>query len=280
MLFCLFGGLITFSFSLFGSVYVIDFVVVGLAVLVFLVGFVVKKGFLDPLIGRAVKGRGGRVHDVHVAQKVVSYIFYPILLVVVLGVLGVDLTALGALVGLLGLGFAFALKDLIANFVSGLFILITRPFKIGDQIESNGEKGVIEDIRVRATEIKTYDGRKVILPNSVLYNDKVINDTAYKVRRFEVLVGIGYEEDIRRAKELALEVLRESELIQSKPEPQVATAELGGSSVNLKLKGWTDSQTSSVAKAMSEITQKIKERYDEANINIPYPIRTVYMEEE
>jgi len=169
---------------------------------------------------------------------------------------------------------------MIANFISGLMILINRPFKIGDQITVEGESGTVRDIQIRATSVKTYDGRKVIVPNSTLYNDTVINNTAYDERRFEVVVGIGYDEDIQKAKDLAMESLKEAEGVDPEPEPQVFVNELGGSSVDLKLRGWTKPSKANMVKSASEVTQIVKEKYDEAGIDIPYPIRTVYMNEE
>lgn len=240
------------------------------------VGYIANK-ISNMMIRRGVEKRGGDQHAAHTAMKVSGYIIYTLTFVAVLGAFGVPASALGASVGLIGLGLSFALKDIIANFISGLMIMVSRPFKIGDQIKAGGEEGTVQDIRIRATDVRTYDGRRVIIPNSQLYSNIVINNTAYDLRRFEVIVGIGYEDDIERAKELAWEALDNSETVESDPEPQVLVNELGGSSVNLKLRGWTNSQRAGLVQASSEVTQKVKERYDEEGIDIPYPIRTVYM---
>jgi small conductance mechanosensitive channel len=242
-------------------------------------GFVVNK-ISNVLVDRAVKRRNGDQHASKTAKKLTAYVIYPLTFVVILGVFGFPLSSIGAAVGLIGLGLSFALKDMISNFISGLFIMINRPFKIGDQIEVGGEAGTVQDIKIRATEIKTYDGRQVIVPNSTLYNGTVINNTAYDNRRFEVIVGIGYEEDIEEAKELAIETLEEASTVEADPEPQVLVNELGGSSVNLKLRGWTRPSKANMVKSASEVTQIVKEKYDEAGIDIPYPIRTVYMNNE
>lgn len=252
---------------------------VAVAGLVLVAGFVVDQ-ISNILVERAIRKRGGDQHVSKTGKKLTSYIIYPITFVVALTVFGFPISSLGAAVGLIGLGLSFALKDMIANFISGLFIMINRPFKIGDQIEVGGEAGTVRDIKIRATEIKTYDGRQVIVPNSTLYNGTVINNTAYDNRRFEVIVGIGYEEDIEEAKELAIETLEEAETVESDPEPQVLVNELGGSSVNLKLRGWTKPSKANMVKSASEVTQIVKEKYDDAGIDIPYPIRTIYMNNE
>lgn len=167
---------------------------------------------------------------------------------------------------------------MIANFVSGILILTTRPFKVGDQISVDDEAGTVKDIKIRATDVKTYDGRKVIVPNSKLYNETVVNNTAYDERRFDVVVGIGYDDDIEAAKEKAIKALEDSEHVSDHNDPQVLVSDLGDSSVELKLRGWTRPSRASLVAASSDVTQNVKEYYDEEGIDIPYPIRTVFME--
>jgi small conductance mechanosensitive channel len=241
-------------------------------------GFIANK-LSNYLIARSIEEKNGDEHAIITAKKISAYVIYSLTLVAIMGIFGLPLTALASAVGLIGLGVSFALKDMIANFISGLMILINRPFKIGDQISVGGESGTVKDIQIRATSVKTYDGRKVIVPNSTLYNDMVINYTAYNERRFEVVVGIGYDEDIEKAKELAIESLEEAEDVETEPEPEVLVNELGGSSVDLKLRGWTKPSKANMVRSASEVTQIVKEKYDEAGIDIPYPIRTVYMNE-
>ncbi|MFB6144701.1 MAG: mechanosensitive ion channel family protein [Candidatus Nanohaloarchaea archaeon] len=249
-----------------------------MAAAVFAVAYIANK-LSDRGIERAVERREGSEHASATAKKLSAYVIYSLGLVAVLGVFGVPLTALGTVVGLIGLGISFALKDIIANFISGIFIMVNRPFKIGDQIKVEGEEGTVKDIRIRATAIKTYDGRKVIVPNSKLYSGTVVNNTAYDERRFEVIVGVGYDDDIEKAKELAMDTLEEAEGVEAEPGPEVLVNELGGSSVNLKLRGWTKPSKANMVKSASEVTQLVKQKYDAEGIDIPYPIRTVYMEE-
>ncbi len=230
------------------------------------------------MVDRAVKRRDGDPHAAITAKKLTSYIIYPLTLIAVFGVFGFPITALAGALGLIGLGVSFALKDVIANFFSGILILTTRPFKVGDQISVGDEAGTVRDIKIRATDVKTYDGRKVIVPNSKLYNDVVVNNTAYDERRFDVVVGIGYDEDIESAKKQAMQALNDAEKVSDEHEPQVLVSELGESSVDLKLRGWTRPSRASLLAASSEVTQNVKEYYDNEGIDIPYPIRTVFME--
>ncbi|MFB6159384.1 MAG: mechanosensitive ion channel family protein [Candidatus Nanohalobium sp.] len=231
-------------------------------------------------IDRTVERRGGDEHAAVSAKKVTAYLIYPVTIVLALGALGMPISSLGTALGLIGLGVSFALKDMIANFISGILLLIGQPFKVGDQIKAAGEEGTVQDIKIRATDVRTFDGRKVIIPNSQLYNGVVINNTAYDQRRFEAVVGIGYEDDIETARELAEQALEEAENVEKQPEPQVLVNELGGSSVNLKLRGWAKPSKANMVQAASQVTQNVKEKYDENGIDIPYPIRTIYMNNE
>lgn len=262
-----------------GLVPAVSIETIGMAILVLIGGFITNK-ISNYAISKWIDRKSGGEHARKSAKRLTGYIIYPLTLVGVLSVFGVPLSALGTVVGLIGLGISFALKDIIANFISGLLILINQPIKIGDQIEVGGEEGTVKDIKTRATDLKTYDGRKVIVPNSDLYSNMVINNTGYGKRRFNVIVGISYDDDIEKAKELAEKVLDEAESVDSEPAPQVLVDELGGSSVNLKLRGWTDNQKSNIVSGASEVTELIKNKYDDAGIDIPYPIRTVYMENE
>lgn len=245
---------------------------------VILLGYFANK-LSNLMVERAVKRRDGDPHAAVTGKKLTAYIIYPLTFVAVMGVFGFPLSALAGAVGLIGLGISFALKDMIANFFSGVLILATRPFKVGDQISVGDEAGTVQDIKIRATDVRTYDGRKVIVPNSKLYNDTVVNNTAYDERRFDVVVGISYDDDIETAKDLAMEALEDTEKVSSEPEPQVLVSELGGSSVNLKLRGWTRPSRASLVAASSDVTKNVKEYYDGEGIDIPYPIRTVFMEE-
>jgi len=251
----------------------------SVAAVIVVLGWFANK-ISNKMVDKAIKERGGDKNAAISAKKVTAYAIYPVTIVIASGVLGVPVGSFGTALGLIGLGLSFALKDVIANFITGILILIGQPFKVGDQIKAAGEEGTVKDIKVRATDIKTYDGRKVIVPNSQLYNGVVINNTAYDERRFEVIVGIGYDDDINTAVELAHESLNESEMVETETEPQVLVNELGGSSVNLKLRGWTKPSKANMVQAASQVTQSVKEKYDQEGIDIPYPIKTVYMSNE
>ncbi|PNK60351.1 mechanosensitive ion channel family protein [Psychrobacter sp. FDAARGOS_221] len=183
------------------------------------------------------------------------------------------------LVGALGIGsvaIGFAFKDIFQNLLSGILLLLSEPFRIGDQIISGDYEGTVEDIKVRATAIRTYDGRKVVIPNAQLYTGALTVNTAYSRRRLEVSVGIGYDDDIRKACEAILAALDDSPSVSRRAEPSVIATGFGDSSIDLKVRWYIDdgAQTYKVA-SIHEVIVAVKDHLDAAGISIPFPIRTL-----
>jgi small-conductance mechanosensitive channel len=180
-----------------------------------------------------------------------------------------------AVLGLSSVAIGFAFKDIFQNFLAGILILLQRPFHINDQIIVTGYEGTVEDISIRATKLKTYSGERVIIPNSDIYSSAVTVRTAFDTRRTVFGTGIGYGEDVDEGREVILEALERCEHVLDDPAPQVYTASHGDSSVNFDVRYWTKSHSGQVAKAKSEVATKVKKALDDADIEIPYPYRTV-----
>ena len=179
-------------------------------------------------------------------------------------------------IGSVALGFAF--KDVLQNLFAGFLILIYRPFHIGDQIKVNEFEGTVEEINVRATKIKTYDGERVVIPNNDLYMDAVLVRTAFPHRRTKIVVGIGYDADHEEARRILLGVLKDTEGVLETPAPDVNVYELADSSVNMRLLYWTDSQQSSTRKTADRVVSGVKTALDKAGIEIPFPQRVITMQ--
>ena len=185
----------------------------------------------------------------------------------------------GKLIGALGIGsvaIGFAFKDIFQNLLSGILLLLSEPFRIGDQIISGNFEGTVEDIQIRATTIRTYDGRKVVIPNSQLYTSTMTVNTAYSQRRLEFDVGIGYENNIIDAQRVILSVLKAAPTVSKLAEPSVIATALADSSVVLRVRWFIDdgTQTNRVA-SINEVIILVKEALEEANISIPFPITTL-----
>ena len=185
----------------------------------------------------------------------------------------------GKLIGALGIGsvaIGFAFKDIFQNLLSGILLLLSEPFRIGDQIISGNFEGTVEDIQIRATTIRTYDGRKVVIPNSQLYTSPMTVNTAYSQRRLEFDVGIGYENNIIDAQQVILSVLKAAPTVSKLAEPSVIATALADSSVVLRVRWFIDdgTQTNRVA-SINEVIILVKEALEEANISIPFPVTTL-----
>ncbi|WP_201608118.1 mechanosensitive ion channel family protein [Psychrobacter okhotskensis] len=183
------------------------------------------------------------------------------------------------LIGALGIGsvaIGFAFKDIFQNLLSGILLLISEPFRIGDQIVSGEYEGTVEDIKIRATTIKTYDGRQVVIPNSDLYTSALTVNTAYKQRRLQVAVGIGYEDDIEAAKAEIMQALDKADSVSTKAKPSVIATGFGGSSIDLMVRWFIEdgTQANKVA-SIHQVIVEIKNALDAAGVNIPFPIRTI-----
>ena len=183
------------------------------------------------------------------------------------------------LIGALGIGsvaIGFAFKDIFQNLLSGILLLLSEPFRIGDQIVSGDYEGTVEDIKIRATTIKTYDGRQVVIPNSDLYTSALTVNTAYKQRRLQVAIGIGYEEDIEVAKAEIIKALNHSDTVSAKSQPSVIATGFGDSTIDLMVRWFIEDGTqANKVTSIHQVIVEIKKALDAAGVNIPFPIRTL-----
>ncbi len=181
------------------------------------------------------------------------------------------------LLGISGVAIGFAFRDILQNFLAGILILLTEPFRINDQIAFKDFEGTVEDIQTRATTIRTYDGRRIVIPNSELFTNSVTVNTAFDARRIEYDVGIGYGDDLEKAKELMLEAIYSVDEVLKDPAADVLVMELAESSINIRARWWIKpprrlDDLRSQDKVLSAIKQKL---YVENGIDLPYPTRQI-----
>jgi len=176
-----------------------------------------------------------------------------------------------ATLGIGGVAIGFAFKDILQNFLAGVLILLREPFRIGDQIRSGDFEGTVETIETRATIIRTYDGKRVVIPNADIYTNPVVVNTAHKERRSQYDIGIGYGDNLREAIKLIQQTMESVDGVKSDPAPEVIVQELAGSTVNLRARWWTEPDQASTIKAGSEVVASVKEALDEAGIDMPFP---------
>ncbi|MBW3625740.1 MAG: mechanosensitive ion channel family protein, partial [Armatimonadetes bacterium] len=168
------------------------------------------------------------------------------------------------------LGFAF--KDILSHFLAGILLLAGRTFQIGDQIAVKEFEGTVEAISLRATNIRTYDNRLVIVPNADVFTSAVTNNTQSRVRRQEFDIGIDYDADIAEAQLIAFRTMKEMKGVMEDPAPDVLVAELAASWITLRCRFWSDSRRANVLAVGSEVRRKVKEAFDEAGIYLPFDV--------
>ena len=192
-----------------------------------------------------------------------------------------DAASLIQLLGVSGVAIGFAFRDILQNFLAGILILLNEPFRVGDQIVFGSYEGTVEGVETRATTLKTYDGRQVVIPNGKLYTDAVIVNTAYDLRRTEYDFGIGYGDDVQLATRLLEETLAEVDGIVDDPAPQVLTWELAASSVNLRARWWTRPSQASLVEVRDRVIERAKEKFDaHEDVDFPFTIRDVRITED
>lgn len=186
---------------------------------------------------------------------------------------------LGDIIGLLGLGsvaIGFAFQDIFKNFLAGILMLLQQPFKIGDQIEIDGNEGTVQNISLRATEILTYQGEKILIPNSIVFTSNLQVQTALPQRRTDLDIGVDYNTPLPMAVETLLEAAKQVDGVQSSPPVEVDITGFGDSAINLVVRYWTEPQQANVRRIKTQMIVALKQACDRADIGIPYPIRTVY----
>ncbi len=249
---------------------------VGIALAIFIVGKIVAR-----ILANIVQGAMRRARTDELLIGFIGNIVYGVLLVAVvlaaLDSLGVNVTSLLAILGAAGLAVGLALKDSLANFAAGVMIIIFRPFKVGDWIEAAGISGTVDEIGLFATLLHTGDNQRLFVPNDSIINDNIVNTNALPTRRIDLIMGIGYDDDIGKAKEIIKNVLDADERILDDPAPVIRVGELADSSVNFQVRPWVKSED--YWPTRTDLLETLKLRFDEAGIGIPFPQMDVHYHE-
>lgn len=206
-----------------------------------------------------------------------SLIYFMLLIMVVLAslnTLGVNTTSFLAVFGAAGLAIGLALQGSLANIGAAVLIIIFRPFKVGDFVEAGGATGTVEDVNLFSTIIAPLDNRTIIVPNAAIVGGNIINYSNKTQRRVDHVFGIGYDDDLKLAKETLMQIMQADERVLTEPAPFVAVSELGDSSVNFVFRAWVN--TADYWDVYFEMLEKVKLTFDEKGISIPYPQMDVH----
>jgi small conductance mechanosensitive channel len=192
-----------------------------------------------------------------------------------LNALGVNTTSFIAVLGAAGLAIGLALQGSLANIGAAVLIIVFRPFKVGDFVEAGGATGTVDDVNLFSTIISPLDNRTIIVPNSSIVSGNIINYSKKEQRRVDHVFGIGYDDDLKLAKETLMDIMESDDRILPEPAPFVAVSELGDSSVNFVFRAWVN--TADYWDVYFDMLERVKLTFDEKGISIPYPQMDVHM---
>jgi len=244
------------------------------AIIIFVVGRLVAKLF-GKLIERVMEKRNVEETLRSFVGNLIYYALLTFVVLAALGQLGIQTTSFIAVIGAAGLAIGLALQGSLANFASGFLMIMFRPFKVGDLIEGAGVIGTVESLQIFTTQLRTADNKKIIIPNSSLTGGNIVNWSATGTRRVDMVFGIGYGDDIDKARQVIVEILAADDRVLKDPATQVAVSELADSSVNFVVRPWV--KAGDYWGMVFDTTEAVKKRFDAEGISIPYPQSDVHV---
>ncbi len=248
-----------------------------LALLVFAFFYVAAKGIRN--VVRSISNRRKRHRNVGVVLgRLMQWlvVFLGLLIALVIALPTFKPAQLVQFLGISSVAIGFAFRDVLQNFLAGILLLLNEPFRVGDQIRMGELEGTVEEIETRATMIRTYDNRRIVVPNAELFTNSVTVNTAYEQRRLEYDVGIGYGDDIELAKRVILEAMQAAKDVVSEPGPEVLVYEFGGSTVNLRARWWiVPPRRSDALDSRDQVLTAVKRGLAANGIDLPFPTRQI-----
>ena len=246
-----------------------------IAVVIFYVGRIVVSAVVK-VVSRLLTNSEMDEMLVRFLTSILRWVLLLFVVIAALSQLGIDTTSLIALLGAAGLAIGLSLQSSLSNFAAGVMIIVFRPFSKGDFVEVAGAMGVIDNINIFTTTLTTPDNKEVIVPNGSILNNNITNYSARDTRRVDMVFGISYDDDLRKAKALLEEIIAGDDRVLADPAPVIALGELADSSVNFIVRPWVKSED--YFGLLWDTTETVKLKFDEAGISIPYPQMDVHMD--
>ncbi len=244
------------------------------AIAILVIGIWLAK-LLSKTLGKILNKKEVDATLVKFVTSLVKIALITFVVIAAIGQVGVETASFVAVIGAAGLAIGFALQGSLSNFASGVMLIIFRPIKVGDYIEGGGSSGSVEEIGIFVTILRTPDNKVIYIPNSKLSGDNIVNYSVKDTRRVDMVFGIGYSDDIAKAKQVIESVLNSDSRILKDPAPMIVVSELADSSVNFAVRPWVNS--ADYWGVYFDTTETIKKKFDENGISIPFPQRDVHL---
>lgn len=246
------------------------------ALFIFVIGLYLA-GVVSRLVRKTMERRKADLEITILVAQITRWSVLIIGIMLALEQVGFNLTAFLAGLGILGFTVGFALQDVSKNFVAGMLLLLEQPFDIGDVIEVGDYTGTVARVDIRATEIYTFDGQNVLIPNGDVFTSPIKNYSRYSKRRLDFTIGVAYGSDLELARRTALEVVTSISGVLDEPAPTLVFNNLGESSIDFTIYFWVDLNTADYSETVDSTITGINAAFEKQNIEIPFPIRTVQM---
>lgn len=244
------------------------------AIAILIIGRIIAKSIRKLIVKVMDKKKVDKTISSFISSLAFSVLWVFVILAA-LSQVGIQTTSFMVVIGAAGLAIGLALQGSLSNFAAGFLIILFRPFKVGDYVKAGGVSGSICKISIFTTDFTTPDNKKIIVPNSQIMNGTITNYSAEKTRRVDLKFGVGYDADIQKVKEILNLIISEHELVLKDPEPFVRVGELADSSINFVVRVWT--KTEDYWGVFFDLTEHVKNEFDKARINIPYPQMDVHL---
>ncbi|MEM7542392.1 MAG: mechanosensitive ion channel domain-containing protein [Pseudomonadota bacterium] len=244
------------------------------AAVIFFVGRM-AAGWVAGLCRRMMETRGADPILVSFLGSTIHFGVLAFVVIAALGQLGIQTTSVVAILGAAGLAIALAFQGSLSNLAAGALLVTFRPFKVGDFIEAGGTTGIVEEIQMFTTQIRTGDNKTVIVPNAGVASGNIVNYSTKPTRRIDLVFGVGYEADLDKVRSNIEAVLSDDERVLKDPEPTIGIVELGDNSVNFAVRPWVKSED--YWPTYFALQENMKKRFDSEGISIPYPQREVHL---
>lgn len=244
------------------------------AIVIFIVGRIAARTISNSAAKAMIRGK--------VEQTLVTFIknmlFAAIMVFVIIAAIskmGVETTSFAAVVAAAGLAIGLSLQGTLSNFAAGVLLIIFRPFRVGDYVEAGGTAGIVEEIQIFSTQMRSGDNKQVIVPNGQIMGSTITNYSAKPTRRLDLLIGVSYSDDLKKVRAVLEDILAKDERILPEPAPTIGVLSLGESSVDFAVRPWV--KTDDYWPLLYELQETIKTRFDTEGINIPFPQRDLHI---
>lgn len=250
---------------------------IAIAFIIFFVGRIVIS-VIHKVLGKLLTRFQVKVILVEFTQQVMRSLLFVLLIIAILSQLGFDTTSLVAVLAAGSLAVGLALKDSLQNFAAGVMLIILQPFKEEDFVEVAGHMGMVEKVMLFSTLLRTPDNREITIPNGQIYAEPLVNYSARDTRRLDLIFGIDYNSDLRKAKQILQDIVAADERVLKEPESLVVVSELADSSVNFTVRAWVS--TDDYWPLKFELLERVKLAFDEQGIEIPFPQMSVHFQQD